>query len=362
MVQRIIILLAEAGIVLSCGRPATVLERGGWDEAVYERLCNLLENAPEHAYAVFDCDNTSIRHDVSICLMIYQIENLRFASAQASRFLSGIEDTAIPLAGLGGMTAADMGSALAREYEGLESLLEEGLSLDTVRTTPLYLDFRAQFLAFYEAIAEEYDYGTFCLWMPALLEGMTTEEAAALGRESLDYWLSFGKVWDETWISPDGTFQATAEKGLVVPQDMKNLYRALDRRGIDVYICSASAEWLVELLACDPDQGFGLPPEHVFGIRLATGKQVIPRYREGYVQPYMEGKVDCIRRLIAPGHSPGTPLLVGGDSQGDLAMLTEWPDLPVGLIMDRGQQGAIRELADSPDPRFLCQPVTPVQE
>ena len=323
-------------IVLSC---TPSLKRGQWEEETYNALSSLISDKGNRGgYAVFDCDNTSILHDVTHTLMLYQIENLRFAAAPEHSFLEGLGDVDFPLEGIG-MTARETGRELAREYYSLKDNFNDSL----------YLAFRARFLAFYEAVGANYDYGTLCIWEPSLANGFTREELLDLGRGSINYWLSQGRVWRETWVSPDGRFSGTAQKGLVVTDDMKSLYKALGKAGITPYICSASPEWLVEILATDRKLGFGLSPEQVFGIRLDGAGD--------YPQPYKEGKVECIGRFIAPLHGGAQPLLVAGDSEGDLAMLKAYPSMKIGLVMNQFRGGEIEDLAYARDGRYYGQSV-----
>ena len=51
----------------------------------------------------------------------------------------------------------------------------------------------------------------------------------------------------------------------------EDTYNALRRAGITPYICSALLEWLVEALACDPENGLGVAPDEVFGVRFSDG-------------------------------------------------------------------------------------------
>ena len=132
----------------------------------------------------------------------------------------------------------------------------------------------------------------------------------------------------------------------------EDTYNALRRAGITPYICSASLEWLVEALACDPENGLGMAPEEVFGVRFSDGG-----YDPAYVQPFKEGKVACIDSLIAPLHGGAQPVLVAGDSSGDVAMLTAYPDMKVGLIMNQHRGGEIEALADRHDGVYFSQPV-----
>ncbi|MBR6346461.1 MAG: haloacid dehalogenase-like hydrolase [Bacteroidales bacterium] len=325
---------------------AQVLDRGQWEEEPYHALCELLrDQSLKGGYAVFDCDKTTILNDVSHTLMVYQIENLEFADAVSENFLHGLPRTDFTLEGLG-MTADEMGRRLASQYCHLKDRLSEGVSLEEIHKDDEYLDFRAGFLSFHEAVGDNYGYGDFCLWEPMLFSGLPVE----VGEQSLRYWLSQGRVWEEEWVSPDGRFRATVEKGLVITPEIKNLYSALRHSGITPYICSASPEWLVEALVCNPENGLCLSPDNVFGLRFKNGE-----YDPEYPQSYKEGKVACIDSLIAPLHAGIQPVLVAGDSSGDVPMLTAYPSMRVGLIINYEKGGEIEQLLQKNDSRYVSQ-------
>ena len=345
MMGKLYRLLALA-LLVSC---TPSLERGEWEEDTYQALSALVnDKSLSGGYAVFDCDNTTILHDVTHTLMVWQIENLEFADAVDERFLQGLARTDFPLEGLD-MTAEEMGSYLYDCYTDLRSRLDEGVSLGKIHESEAYLDFRAAFLAFYKAIGNNYTYGELCLWEPMLFSGLPENKA----EESLSFWLSQGRVWNESWTSTDGRFTGVAEKGIVITDDMKSLLNALRKSGITPYICSASPEWVVEALVCNPENGLGFVPEEVFGVRFDGGD-----YAEGYPQPFKEGKVACIDSLIAPLHGGVQPALVAGDSSGDVAMLTAYPGMRVGLIMNQHRGGEIECLAGLNDGRYVSQTVT----
>lgn len=345
---------ALLALVVSCS-PAATIDREDWEPDVYEALTDLLKDRSlRGGYAVFDCDNTSVIHDISHTLTIYLVENLRFAAAPDHCFTAGLGNPDIFISELG-MSAKEFGALLAEDYRALKAMQEGGLSLEEIHRMPQYLDWRAKFLAFYEALGKYYSYGELCLWEPSFAIGYPDEELRELGRQSLSYWLSKGRVWTEEWVSADGRYRGTAEKGLVVPKGMKSLYQALAKAGITPYVCSASAEWLVELLVCDPTIGFGLDPQQVYALRLVE-KDGIWEYDNDYPQPFKEGKVACIMKYMAPLHGGAAPVLVAGDSNGDVAMLTEWPEMRVGLIMDQRREGDITVLADGGAP-YVAQPV-----
>ena len=340
--KRIFVCLLAALTLLSC-KPA--LERGAWNEETYQALTTLIsESENQGNYAVFDCDYTTIIHDVCHAMIIYQIENLCFSRAQERCFLDGLEEADFPLEGLG-LTAREMGQVLAAEYASLKQEMNDSL----------YRDFRARFLALDAAVYKNYDYRTLCIWEPALAVGFTQDELNEIGRNCLEQAFAQDSLWSEQWVSPDGRFSGTAYKGLAISPEMKNLYVTLTRSGITPYVCSASPEWLVELLCCDKQWGLGLPKEQVYGLRLIEKEDGFWDFDADYTQPFKAGKVACINRFMAPLHGNRSPVLIAGDSEGDVEMLTAYPDLKMGLIIDWGRRGAIRELADRHDGKYFSQ-------
>lgn len=311
--------------------------QGKWNTEVHAALDSLIsQNAGKGHYAVFDFDKTTITHDISNALMTYQIEHLRFASAPDSAFLCGIHDAKKPLEGIG-ISAAEMGTVLQREYESMKARLAAGESLEQVWQSDEYLDFRARFVSFLDALDRTFPESVWYAWMPGLLSGFTEQEAKAVVSEALDDQLGEEKLRVEEWVSPDGRWGGKVEKGVFLPQETKDLYRALSEHGIDAYVCSASLELIVEALACDTLRGLGLDAERVYGLRFVPAAHVTATYDPTYPQPMLAGKVDCIKACIAPRYDGQGPVLVGGDSNGDVPMLTAFDDMQRGLIIDVGR-------------------------
>ena len=92
---------------------------------------------------------------------------------------------------------------------------------------------------------------------------------------------------------------------------MRALVAALQRAGVEVWICSASQRWIVEAGARD----MGVPTDRVVAVaaRVADG-----RITDQLIEPmpYKAGKVAAIRQVIGR-----TPDLVFGNSEGDAEML-----------------------------------------
>ena len=341
----LLVLLAAA-----CSRKP-VLEPYNWNPRVYYALTELLTDYGNKSktydpdckpYAVFDFDNTTIIDDIAQTLLVYQIENLAFEFTPAESYdvlTRGVADLDKDFGD--GWTPRILAEDLSDDYAVLDSLRDDP---DALYGSDEYRDFRAK-LWFLSSNIDQTDpdspFG--CIWITTLLDGMTDGQVRSLTRESVAYWMDQESMWNETWTTPEGDISVNVPKGIGLTPEMRNLYHALETNGFDVYVCSASLESVVEAMACDPVYGLGLEEEHVYGIRLTPTAD--GRLRavgdESYAQTYREGKVACIREFIAPSHGGNGPALVAGDSNGDFAMLTSFPDLKVGLIVNCLRSGAI---------------------
>lgn len=368
----------------------SVLPRDAWTDEVYEALVKTISEAPEDSYAVFDFDNTTIINDISMTLMVYMVENLRFVFPKEEAFkyfTSFLPDIDCQLKGVG-KSARELAQTMSKDYAFLQDALKEQQSpsccqsqstshapsccqpqstsqspnstqcskqsqqansthcskqsqqspiLKQLQSTEQWKSLKENLLLLNEGIENTFDYDTWCQWMPALFSGMSYDELAAITKESVEYWMSRSE--------------------LVLPQESLHLVQALRRKGIDVYICSASLEAIVEAMACDPKYGLNFPEEKVFGIRLKDKETVGGAFDEDYQQTYLEGKVACINRFMRPEHGGKDPILVAGDSGGDLAMLTAFPKA-LSLVYDCKRGGSIGKYIESGAPNAVVQPRT----
>lgn len=353
--KRLLIFIFSCAVISSCAR-VCLLKEDGWNPTVRDALNEMMVSLGRSSegydpsckpYAVFDYDNTTVINDIAQTLLVYQIENRAFAIPDTA-FFDVLTETLPDLeADYGkGYTVRDLAGELARDYHVLSSFED----LSKMRETPEYLDFRAKlwyFSAMTEVFSPESAFG--CIWIATLLDRMLPEEIISLVRASVDHWLLYDSMYREVWTSPDGRITVRPPKGLALTKEMKELYKALKTNGFDVYICSASPEIVVEAMACDPCYGLGLDPENVFGIRLSEHPDGTMHAigDAAYIQPYRTGKVGCIENMIAPKHGGRGPALVAGDSNGDYAMLTSFPDLRVGLIINCLNRGNIATLRDN---------------
>jgi len=379
------ILAAATLLAAACNAP---MPRGNWSEAPYKALCKLMKDCTKEAkgceynmnYAVFDYDNTTVMQDVELAVMAWQLENLRFkftADEIQGIFAPQVPDLDTPLdsAGAEGVTARMLVKDLESDYRVItdaagvkvgEDISEEQLA--EIRKTPEFEDFRAKMMALYEGTYRTFDYKEGLMIIVGMFHGMTTTEMAGLVKEAVAE--QVGKqclrylVWESPEMGAAGKISITIPDGLALNDDMRNLYRALQSHGIDVYVFSASLELVVEAMACDPEY-LGLDTTQVFAIRLKHNPEdlVKQEYTPFFIRPYKEGKTAAIKSYVSPLYGWRDPVLVAGDSDGDYWMLSEFPDMRLGLIVDKNQTGQIGELRQEaldaenggPDSKYVLQ-------
>ena len=354
-----LILVAAAISMTACNAP---MPRGNWSKVPYKALCQLMKECKAEAdaaghnvnYAVFDYDNTTVLQDVELACTAWQIENLRFKFSPdlTENLLSySIPDTGKPLEGIGteGVSSAMIIADIASDYRAMVEFAGVSCGWDIspeqlaeVQQMPEFFDFRAKLWALYEGLFYTFSYHEGFPVLMGMLHGMTYPEVDAMMKEGIAAQVAKKRLKDIVWESPEmgqaGKVSYVIPDGLALSQEMRNLYKALPENGIDVYVYSASMEAVVEAMACDPKY-LGLDTAQVFALRLIKGEDglVSQDYLPGYVQPYKTGKTEAIRTYTMPKYDGRDPVLIGGDSNGDYSMLTSFPGMRVGLIIDKGQ-------------------------
>ncbi len=336
-------------------------------------------NRSKPPYAVFDWDQTCIFSDVEDALFHFQTEFLRFRMTPQQFRDHILKDTINGITSLSteyhSIILADIHRDLVADYEYLYhhfSGLAGSLPFEQIRETVQYGDFVARLPFLYDGycgtsgIGAEYGYP----WVLYLLSGYTTAEVRLLTEEAINCELG-NKIGTRTWHSPSGYTSCSGEvsytfrTGLRISPEMQNLISTLAVNGIDVYIVSASYKPVVEVFCGIAKFGYNIPAERVIAMELETDVNGIiqPLYKNGWVRTYGHGKVEAINRVIRTGHGRDWyPLFSAGDSDGDAAMLTGFPDTKLSLIWNRVKGGEIGELCkqavaemNSPDPRYILQ-------
>jgi phosphoserine phosphatase len=351
----------------SCPVFAGELPRGRFSErnhAVLERL--ILENgrlsptydAKKRPYVVCDWDNTSAFGDVEETLGYYMLENLLY-SLSVSEFRRAVSlnvpqgSSKMPNRFGQPIVFDDLIEDLVENYTWLYKNyrgLAGEQSIEEIRVSEVYKDFGAKLFVMFDALYLTAGAALASQWQGQLMSGMTRGRLEALSDASVKKNLgeTLRKVTltgsDKLERRSKGVFAPDLFLGLRIYPDMGNLYQALMQNGIDVYILSASPEDIVVPIASKEEYGYGVPRENIFGVMYAESKGLL----DAALSPdrkmtWGPGKVDLIRKklIAAKGHPP---ILVCGDSDGDYDMLSEFPEMKLGLIIDRRGKGKLTRL------------------
>ncbi|MBU3227806.1 haloacid dehalogenase-like hydrolase [Clostridium algidicarnis] len=337
------------------------LEKGTWADENFKALQTLIENNGKNSknydetkkpYAVFDWDNTTIINDVEEALLAYQLTNLEFkmtpeefsktirTNIPKDNFTKECNNKAgepVNIESVG----ADIDSDYKFLYENYKGFKGDK-SLDDIKKTVEYKDFIAKTRYLYASIGESFSSDVSYPWVTYLFAGMTEKEVATLTEKSNDYWLSH-ELSEETWTSPEelkgncGVVSVSFHTGLRTLKEQQNLYKTLMSNGIDVYICSASFIDVVREFATNPKFGYDIPKENVYAMELERDDKGVIKseFRKDYDQTQSKGKTKTIERFLVEKYAGKGPLIVGGDSAGDVAMLTDFNDTKFSLIVNR---------------------------
>ena len=333
------IILASA-LLAACqgaGQPQTrTLDRLNWSERNHRVLNQLMiDHGPgggsrderRPAYVVLDWDSTTAVFDVEEAVHRFQANDLRFKLSRAE-FAALLPDS------VNGVTrvSAAYGSILLAD---------------------IHADLVSDYAFLYDSFA-----------------GHTAPEVRALARQAISRELG-NKLARVSLQSPAGlpgragVVTSSFVTGLRVVPEMQDLMSTFQANGIDVFIVSASFKPVVEAFGAQGAFGYGVPPENVIAMELATRADgvLLPEYKPGWVKTYRQGKVEAINRVIKAGLGKDwDPLLAAGDSDGDYEMLSGFPGMRLSLIWNRVKGGDIGSLSRQavaeialPSPRYILQ-------
>lgn len=360
------------------------LKPGSWARINWEKLNRLLENsAYQNRYACFDFDDTTSIHGVDSALLHTQIQHLRFVMEPeefAVALAAGVPDLERPLgSNEEGRTvcARQVMEDLTADYSWLLRQLGRHDPAE-LRHTLAFRSFRTKLFWLRKGLEQVFPMEITYPWCVYLMAGHRPEELYDLGRATVAYSTrpgGYGRVCFHTPAEHpgiSGLLSVEVEIGVAFPPEMRDLYRALLANGIQPYIISASPAELVR--AANEILHLGLTDRQIFAMRMKqdAGRRYLPEYNyegpEGkrYPQTFGPGKAQIIRDYLAPLHGGRGPVLVCGDGENDMDMMTGWMacgDTKAGLILnhDRSPEAhprlcqAAREALRDPDSRYLLQ-------
>lgn len=346
----------------------TYIKRLNWEESLYRAINELIAkhgkdnkayNPEKKPFAVFDWDNTSIIGDVEEALLYYMVRNVSFKMEPEELYelirknvdkkdypkkFNNIDNQRVNI----DLISQDIKRAYEKLYENLDIFGGEK-SLEEVQEADYYQEFVSKML--YRYRASEFDpeaEDPYC-WMSFLLKNYKTVEVYDLCKGAYAS-MKKERIRVEEFVSPDikseaGRISIKYFVGIRPLDEMVDLYRSLEENGIDCYIVSASFIDIVRAFATDTNNNYKMKEDKVLGLRLMKDdeEKILPKFDKDFPISIREGKVQTINKLIKKDRNYG-PIMVGGDSDGDFAMLKEFDQTDLSLIIHRANSGLIDDL------------------
>jgi phosphoserine phosphatase len=358
------------------------LDPGKWAPRNYMIMSKFIAETGKHSpdynpskkpYAVFDWDNTAISGDCEDALMYYMIANLKFPSRgflnimksalpEGSSKLKNSEDKDVGYTDIFDDVQKDYDFIL-QNYEGYEGMM----SLAAIKETVQYKDFRAKMTALMDSLYDTLSYKSYLSLQAKMFAGVSANKLEALSYEADINALAAGTEKIELKSPEDlrgkaGVIAARFSWAVRLTPEMTNLIHVLQDNGIDVYVVTASPEYLVREFASNPVFGCNLRKENVFGIRLhEKDGRLMPILAPDWPVTVEEGKTELIRKVLVPRYGHG-PDLICGDSDGDYYMLGDFSDTRLHLLVNRVPKTKIKKFCieavkemNSPKPKYILQ-------
>lgn len=308
-------------------------------------LSYLLGHLPkeERNYVVFDCDGTLLYGDSQLVLTVDQIEYLNFAFSPEELshiFIAGNED--VWSKEENGISIPTLLRAVLEDYEYLYSKgfvskdIENYKRINEWKDNGIFCDFKIRLHHLLDKVYSLWGYEASSYIVYSLFKGFTREEYLLLASMSHKRHSEISGLMKESYVHPETKETVSFYKGLHPIVEMRELIDTLLEKGIDVYVASASPELTVK----DALNKFGYSPRiKIFGIENKIDKKgriTAYKEKENHASPIQYGKVATIEKYIAPLYEGRSPLMVFGDSEGDVAMLTHFKDSKLSFLFDDG--------------------------
>ena len=362
--KKTLLLLTFAMFVASgCTGKVAHVQRDDWAPDVKAAINDFMDcyAGTEGAYAVFDCDNTTLIFDVERQLVLHQLESMSFAMTP-ERLPEVLASLCTPGKWNYEDWIADISAAYRKLYErfgpfssrGVGAEVQEALSQD-----PQWQEFSTKMATLYDVFSENEGHIPGCLWILYWFDGMSEQEVYDLALRSNNIYKN-RETKERIWTSPAGIESCVGRvtyrfvDGIQVTENTKELWKALKDNGIDIWVCSGSG--LQPILAAI--DAFGLH-DYVTGVQAmtialdSTGRYVndydyeapgawlatengwqADSTRKAGCQPAKEGKVSAIVNAVQPRYGCG-PIAGFMDATGDFNFCTEFSSLKLVICFNR---------------------------
>ncbi|WP_036728375.1 HAD family hydrolase [Peptoniphilus mikwangii] len=324
-----------------------MLDKSGWTEKNYNHLKKLIEenkscnftNKYNRNYAVSDWDNTSAMFDVEEAVFLYQLFNLKFSMTRDEFEYVLRKDIEIEINSF-------IDNLIIKTVEYYDDLIEmkSKIELSEIKSTVSYKNFVNMMAYLFKEFAQTLEYGTACYKILYLFFNMSEEDVRDITRKALEFWSEKALQIMNFEIELARERKLLSYKvGIRAIKQQVDLYRELRENNIDVYICSASSQIVVEEFAISKKFGYGFKIGEIAGLELEKDKngKFLPITKENSLRTYMKGKAEYLDILKSKYNK--APILFMGDSNGDYDALS-YGGLKVGLIINIKKNGKINEL------------------
>lgn len=359
----------------------TFFPQNNWEPFVYQRLNHLIQHyqqaggtpLADQAYVVFDFDNTSAIADVEDNLMIYMLKQLLYKLTPEQFFTiltTGPFDFDLILeADRPNLTPANLAKDIIENYTWLYEhyIKAPQLSLEEVKATDFYQDFRAKLRYYYKAVNKHFIREAGQPWLTYWFQGYSQTELINLTREMLDHALVAPielEVYHSSSQRPGivGEVVADFTSGLRFPKELRDLYEVFQSHNIATYVVSASPIDVVRTAALE--YGFQVPFNQVIAMcyQIDQDRKIMAYMEDNTFITKQAGKTAAIQQLIAPQHQGKQPIALFGDSMGDYDMMMNLQDVKLNVLFNcllSDDTRSIVELAHGlihrPDAQFVVQ-------
>jgi hypothetical protein len=352
----------------------TTSENPGWSDFNQQRIVQFISavgrdsanyDERKKPYAVFDWDNTCTFLDTEESTLQYQLRELRFAATP-----SDLKEALVK-----GVPSDPEVQALTDDilesYQwlyGHSDRLTGNQPLEEIQTSDHWLNFVVKYRHLYDLLEERFGPEVAYPWLTFRFVGMKRQEVQQLGCDAVNWQLeqpieNLTLSSSPNNVGRSGIVKVQFRSGFRLVPEMQTLITDLRDNGIDVWICTASFADVIE--GVSSRFGYGCSSDQLIGMNLERDPdgRITTQLIKNYPMTYGAGKTEAIKRILVDRYGSG-PQLVAGDSDGDQAMLQDFPETQISLIIDLGRSPSskigqlaqfARQQRGRTDARFLLQ-------
>ncbi|WP_067139501.1 HAD-IB family phosphatase [Oceanivirga salmonicida] len=303
-----------------------------FNKKISNKLKEIIKEKNGKNYIVLDCDNTILMNDIQFATTHYILKNMLFTIS-----IDELRNKLLPRF-----------SSQKREIEKFINLYSKTFNKEL--TSLEVLEFQANYEYMIRMLYIEYKVDiTFIM-----LSNKDISEILEITKRAISYHKGLNFDIEEFKYNNN---KSNFKTGLSISMEMKSLIKSMYENNIDIYVVSASATIIVEEVLKPISKYI----TKIYGMTLEIENDKFTGFFDSNaIQPMGKEKVKTIDKYIYPLYNKG-PLIVAGDSMGDEAMLTNYKDTKLSLLIDRNRTDDFKKLIDKENDRYMVQRVDEYQ-